>query len=609
MLRPRLARLVVAGLCAGLSLGGFALGCGASSDDSPSFGSPQKDAGTDTNVTDADGGGGGDTKPPHSLASISIEPTNHILEVDLNAVTSQAYTATGRYLDGVTEDVTDQVTWNVADPSVGIFSGASLDLFPLDTVSAKTTRITAELEGVTGEAQLTVVAYRMTGEKTDFFFVLPHMDPAGDQEKPLDFKTDVQSLDVFFAMDTTGSMQGEIDNLQSALINQVINPITQQIPDTQFGAGAYEDFPVDPYGALHGSDCGKGGGPAPDQPLKLFQTITPDPNAVLAAVNGYDTGIGPIGCGMDWPESMIEALYQIATGEGIVGGPGVTNVPPNHSGVGGVGFRSGSMPVVVPVTDAMSHAPGENAVCPTTYESVNYGGAVAAVAHGRQQTKDALNAICARVVGVASIETILDPSCTGLADEEDFARATGARIPPEAWDVPARPANCAPGLCCTDFNGAGRAPDPDGLCPLVFKVDSNGMGLGGSVVTGLQMLTRFAAFDVVTETDGETEGINGEALPAGTTTADFIRSVIPDSFVKPPPPPNLPDPTFDTVGFQNVTPGTVVSFDVTAYNDFVEGTEYAQFFRATIRVLAGGCTDLDQREVLILVPPNPIIVK
>jgi len=77
----------------------------------------------------------------------------------------------------------------------------------------------------------------------------------------------------------------------------------------------------------------------------------------------------------------------------------------------------------------------------------------------------------------------------------------------------------------------------------------------------------------------------------------------------PPPPPALPDPTFDATTFHNVTPGTKVSFTVNAYNDFVMQTNTAQIFRATIRVLAGGCTALDQREVLILVPPTPITIQ
>ena len=84
---------------------------------------------------------------------------------------------------------------------------------------------------------------------------------------------------------------------------------------------------------------------------------------------------------------------------------------------------------------------------------------------------------------------------------------------------------------------------------------------------------------------------------------------MPTSFVLPPPPPNLPNPTFDTASFHGVTPGTQVSFNVSAFNDFVMQTDQAQIFRATIRVLAGTCTPLDQRDVLILVPPQPIIIE
>jgi hypothetical protein len=71
----------------------------------------------------------------------------------------------------------------------------------------------------------------------------------------------------------------------------------------------------------------------------------------------------------------------------------------------------------------------------------------------------------------------------------------------------------------------------------------------------------------------------------------------------------LPNPTFDTTTFYNVTPGTKVTFAVDAFNDFVMQTNDAQIFRATIRVTAGGCTALDQRDVLILVPPAPIVIQ
>jgi hypothetical protein len=548
-----------------------------------------------------------DSTLPHTLSAIMVTPTNTILEVDLNSPTSQAFMATGHYLDGVNEDLTDQVTWQAQNPAVGSFAAASLEIPGFAAAGAEVSLITATLGQIAGEAQITVVAYRQTGTQTDFFFILPYEDPAGNVDKPLDFSTDVPALDAFFLMDTTGSMFGEITNLQNALTGTVIPGIQAQIPNAEFGAGAYEDFPVDTYGNLLGSDCGRGGLPIPDQPFKLFQTITSNLTDVQTGVGNFSTATGPIGCGNDWPEAAIEGMYQVATGTGLTG-PGATNVPANSVGIGGVGFRVGTMPVVIPITDAMSHALGENTICTSTFESVNYTGTVAGVAHTRQQTKDVLNDICAKVVGIASIETSLATVCTGQADLEDFSTATGARVPPEAWDVGTRPAGCATGQCCTDFNGTGRVPDVDGLCPLVFRVDSDGSGLGNHIVTGIQMLTRFATFDVTTERDGETQSTAGAPLPTGTTTADFIQSITPIGFQLPPPPPNLPDPTFDAVSFQGVTPGTVVSFDVSAYNDFVPQTNEAQIFRAVIRVLAGGCTDLDQRTVFILVPPNPVVV-
>ncbi len=579
---------------ASVSLLGFGASCGPNRNSQNG-----RDAGFD-GATDA-------TRQPHELSAIVVTPTNPLIELDLNAGASQPFVATGIFLDGVDEDLSTQVTWEVSDPVVGTMSANTLMIPAFATSAVHVARVNAKLGPLTGTAQITVVAYRRSGPTQDFFFVLPYQDAAGQATRPLDFSTTIPALDVFFSMDTTGSMFGSITNLQNALTTVVVPGVRTAVPDSQFGVGAFEDFPVDGFGSLRGSDCGRGGLSTPDQPFHLFQPITSTIASVATGVSQLRTLTGPIGCGADWPESGIEALYQASTGDGLAT-PAPTSVPANHTGVGGVAFRAGTMPVILQISDAQSHAPGETGVCPSTGDSAAYTGAVANIAHTRAQTKTALGGICARVVGVAAIQSTLDASCSSQEYLEDFATATGSRVPPAAWDVGVRPAGCGVGQCCTDFNGAGRAPDAAGLCPLVFRATPNGSGLGTNIVTGIQMLTRFATFDVNSERDGVATDVDGRPLPVGRTTADFLKMIMPVSFVKPAAPPVLPDPTFNATSFQNVTPSTKVSFNVSAFNDFVPQTADAQIFRATIRVLAGGCTPLDQRDVVILVPPTPVIV-
>ncbi len=539
---------------------------------------------------------------PHTLTSIVVTPTNPLIQLDLNMPGSQDFVAMASYLDGTSDDVSAQVTWTVANANVGAISGATLAIPPFASATAETSLITATLGAIIGQAQITVVAYRLSGPTQDFFFILPYTDPAGPVAKPLDFSTTIPALDVFFLMDTTGSMAGEIANLQSALTGTIIPGVTAAVANSQFGVGALEDFPILPWGNVHGSDCGIGGESAPDQPFKLKQTITGNAAAVQTAVGTLSLNGAPIGCGNDLPEGGIEAIYQAATGQGL-SSPSPTSVPANTTGIGGVGFRAGTMPVIVDITDAPTHGVGETLTCNNTSNA--YTGAVAAVAHTRAQAKTALANICARVVGIAAIGA----PCSPEEYLTDFATATGARVPPQAWDVPARPAGCAAGLCCTGQSPLGRAPDADGLCPVVFDVSTSGTGVGTNITTGIQMLTRFATFDVTSQDDGVTTDIDNNPLPAPHTTADFIKTVTPSGFTLPPPPPNLPNPTFDTTTFYTVTPGTQVAFSVTAFNDFVMQTDQAQIFQATIKVIAGGCTALDQRDVLILVPPAPIIVQ
>lgn len=531
------------------------------------------------------------------LRYLAVTPADAVLELDLDTPASHALTVTGVHADGSTVDLTAEATWSCSNPALGTMSGATLEIPAFSDTTIGSAMITAEARGFHGVAQVTVAAYRQTGEQADFFFVLPYSDPAGPQQEPLTFGTDVKAMDVFVAMDTTGSMGPPIENLQSTLAGTVIPGIQASVPNTQFGVGAVEDFPLPPFGA---NPCFVTG--APDQPFQLLQSITPVLGAAQAAVDALTTPGGqPIGCGADWPEAQIEALYQIATGEGLLG-PGQTNVASNAAGVGGVGFRQSTMPVIVLVSDAPSHDPS-NALC---YGGPDYGGhpGVAAVAHTLQDAEDALAEICARVVTVAVQDF---DACSAYSDGLGLAQSTRALIPPAAWDLaPAgRPPTCGAGECCTGLDGAGVAPDVAGMCPLVYRSSADGEGVGAGMVDGVSLLAGYSPFAVTTQVDGGVTDVDGEPLPIGHTTADFILDVVPLGHGAVPLP-GVPAPVLTPSGFEGVIPDTDVTFTITAYNHVVPQGPKPRIFEAKIRVLADGCSDLDERTVYVLVPPEPL---
>lgn len=531
------------------------------------------------------------------LVSLTIKPNNDILLVDLNTEASKMFTVRGLFSDGSSADFTRKVKWSLDNTSLGKFQGSTFKSAVLSQNKVDFTRIFAKIKTPERElasvANLTVVWLRTTGNSQDFFFNLPYMiEP---QKKPLTFTTEVQSLDVFFAVDTTGSMGGEINQLARSLQSTIIPGVkAAAAKDAWFGVGAVDDWPTGSYGSP-----GCGGGPD-DQPLILLQPMTDD---VMKAQNGVQQllrGSSPRGCGADTPEGQMEALYAIATGDALMGMG--ANVPANKKGIGGVEFRDGALPVVVSISDASFHSKGDATPLTCFGSSVAWGSDVSSLAHSRKQTEDALNKICAKSVGVSAI-TGSEEGCIATKDLTMFAKATGAVVPPEAWDVGMRPSNCAMGQCCTGQRGAGEPPDSDGLCPLVFKIPADGTGVGDQVTTGISQLARFASFDVVTDVQGQTMGEKGETLPPGKTTADFIASIIPLDALPPPPPPFIPPPLITDQGFKKVTPGSLVRFMVEAKNEIVRETTRPQVFHATIRVRAGGCANLDSRDVIILIPP------
>jgi hypothetical protein len=140
------------------------------------------------------------------------------------------------------------------------------------------------------------------------------------------------------------------------------------------------------------------------------------------------------------------------------------------------------------------------------------------------------------------------------------------------------------------------------LCPLVFRNDTKGNGLGDQVTSGITQLARFGAFEVVAASEGD-------PLPGGGNTAALIKRLTPRDAQLPPAPPVLKAPSIRDGKFTGVLPGNVVRFDIQAANDLVMSRAEPQVFRARIKIRAGGCADLDEREVIILVPPTRPVVE
>ena len=419
----------------------------------------------------------------------------------------------------------------------------------------------------------------------DFFFLMPYEKPASPEKDTLDFATKIVNADVFFSMDTTASMSGEIANLRDSLKN-IAARLRAEIPNIAFGVGEYRDFTNSPYGSPG------------DRPFHLFHRImTVNTDAGLTSVQNAVNQLKH-GGGNDVPESGWEALYQIATGAGVIAGG--SNVPPFNpvtaqpmppptgekiGDIGGVGFRSGALPIVVQMTDAPSH---------NSDGQWNYKFAGAAT---RSSALAALNAIGAKVIGVVS--------STGDAkvDLTHGVRGTGSLVPPDAWGAPGagRPANCAVDRCCTGKNGAGEAPEA-GMCPLIFTVDSNGTGLGASAIEAIKALTNYATIDIgAVATDDPSDAIDAvsafverlEANPSagapcvsGLVVEDRSGGGVPDTFV-------------------DVTPGTQICFDVIPKaNTTVKPTDEPQLFKAHVTVIGDDVTELDTRTIYFLVPPE-----
>ncbi|MGF1464629.1 MAG: hypothetical protein ACFCGT_00720 [Sandaracinaceae bacterium] len=261
----------------------------------------------------------------------------------------------------------------------------------------------------------------------------------GVVEVPLDLAAELARADVLFLVDSTKSMEQEIDQIRRGLRESIAPGVRETVFDSELGVATFGDFPV--------GMCGD----VVDTPFDLALPITDDLSQVQAAVDGIR-----LGNGLDQPESQVEALYQTATGRGIR-----PFVPPSlgcpGGGLGYPCFRRDALPIVLLFTDAPFHnGPGPNAnlyrdQCEAVFDRAERPPATYA------EAVNALNQLGARVIGLYSRD-----DGEGRDDLVQLVRDTG------------------------------------GSTGLVFNIGSRGQRLSNSVVDAVRTLADTIEFDIDT---------------------------------------------------------------------------------------------------------------
>ncbi|MBA1149543.1 S8 family serine peptidase [Ectothiorhodospiraceae bacterium WFHF3C12] len=196
----------------------------------------------------------------------------------------------------------------------------------------------------------------------------------------------VSSMDLLLVIDQSGSYSDDISSLQFQA-ESILNDLESRVFDVQFGLVGFSDFPRDGYGD----------GASGDQAFYLHQPITGDLDSVQTAIDGLGVYFGG-----DVPESQYEAVLQ-----GITGAGRDLNDDGDFADTGEIepsdmGWRSGSLRVVLLATDASFHDSDSES---------DYPGA------GRTETLAALDDAGAIVYGLGSGGTV--------SQLDDIATSTG----------------------------------------------------------------------------------------------------------------------------------------------------------------------------------------
>lgn len=345
----------------------------------------------------------------------------------------------------------------------------------------------------------------------------------------LNVEAEVGRADIVFLVDVTQSMQEEIDRIRGRLRDLIVPGVREAIPDSQFAVATFADFPVMDYGSAN------------DDPFTLFVPSTDDITQVQAAVDAIE-----LGDGVDQPESQVEAVYQLATGDGIG-----SYVPPSVGCPGrGIGYacvRRDALPVILLFTDAPMHNGPTGAFL---YDPSRLG----VNPHTYAQALAAVRAIDARVIGFDS------GAGAGRPDLIAFARDTDT------------------------LDESGR--------PLVYDIGVTGESLGREVVAAV----RTFAGSLVQDVDAiARDPVSGD----GVDVLMFIEAVRPLSAS-----PMSGIGSIDVANgiFRDVQAGTELTFQITIRAGSVVPGPMPQRYLVEIVFRGNGRTRLASRLIEIVIP-------
>jgi len=363
----------------------------------------------------------------------------------------------------------------------------------------------------------------------------------------LETRPQVSVADVFFIIDRTGSMDGEIDNIKANLQRSIVPAIARAIDDVQFGVATYADFPLR---APNGVDYGD----PTDIPFTLVSPIDRGIANVQGAVDGIVTGGGG-----DNPEAMIEALYQVATGEGYF--PWITPRAacpvPGRLGYGCL--RPNAQPIFVLVADAPSHNGPLNLnaynngsfVTPMSCPPSRPACAAARGPHVYEEALAALRTLNARIIGISS-------GVAPFSGRDDMRRLA---------------------IDTASVTSSGT--------PLVFDIGADGRDLDTRVVAAVETFTqqvRFNASARLIDLD-PTHPASQFVLAVRPASADPMTNI----------------ERFDGTTFYGVVPGTRLTFALDLQNRLPRMAT-AQRFPARVQFFGDGRANLGSQDVVIVIP-------